>query len=58
MYHINAVDEVTQWEIVISVEKISEKYLIPALKDILAQFRNVTGMSRGDVRAYIHVIFT
>ena len=27
VYHINVVDEVTQWEIVASVEKISEAYL-------------------------------
>jgi hypothetical protein len=27
VYHINAVDEVTQWEIVASVEKIAESYL-------------------------------
>ena len=28
VYHINAVDEVTQWEIVASVERISEVYLV------------------------------
>ncbi len=28
VYHINMVDEVTQWEIVASVEKISEMYLL------------------------------
>ena len=28
VYHINAVDEVTQWEIVASVERISEVYLM------------------------------
>ena len=38
VYHINAVDEVTQFEIVISVEKISEHYLIPALEALLAAF--------------------
>lgn len=38
VYHINAVDEVTQFEIVISVEKISEYYLIPALEIILDAF--------------------
>lgn len=38
VYHINAVDEVTQFEVVISVEKISEAYLIPALKSLLAEF--------------------
>jgi transposase InsO family protein len=38
VYHINAVDEVTQFEIVCSVEKISERYLIPVLEDLLDQF--------------------
>jgi transposase InsO family protein len=38
VYHINVVDEVTQWEIVTSVEKISETYLVPALQEMLAQF--------------------
>jgi len=38
VYHINAVDEITQWEIVASVERISEAYLVPVLESILAQF--------------------
>lgn len=38
VYHINAVDEVTQFEIVASVEKISEHYLIPALEILLDAF--------------------
>jgi len=38
VYHINAVDEVTQWEIVVSVEGISEAYLVPALESLLNQF--------------------
>lgn len=38
VYHINAVDEVTQFEVVISVEKISEAYLIPALEKLLVAF--------------------
>ena len=38
VYHINAVDEVTQFEVVMSVEKISEYYLIPALEIILDTF--------------------
>ncbi len=38
VYHINAVDEVTQWEIAAAVPRISEAYLEPALKAILAQF--------------------
>ena len=38
VYHINAVDEVTQFEVVCTVEKISERYLIPALEQLLEIF--------------------
>jgi transposase InsO family protein len=38
VYHINAVDEVTQWEIVAATPQISELWLIPALESILQQF--------------------
>lgn len=38
VYHINAVDEVTQFEGVCTVEKISECYLIPALQQLLDTF--------------------
>jgi len=38
VYHINAVDEITQWEIVASVERISETYLVLALESMLAEF--------------------
>jgi len=38
VYHINAVDEITQFEIVMSVEKISESYLIPVLKLLIECF--------------------
>ncbi|MFW6111986.1 MAG: integrase [Chloroflexota bacterium] len=38
VHHINAVDEVTQWEIVASVEKIAEAYLVPVLAEMLNQF--------------------
>ena len=38
VYHINAVDEVIQMEMVLSLEKISERYLIPILKQLLADF--------------------
>jgi len=38
VYHINAVDEVTQFELVFSVEKISEHYLFPILKKLLDGF--------------------
>lgn len=38
VYHINLVDEVTQWEIVGAVEKISEQYLVPLLEELISQF--------------------
>ena len=38
VYHINTVDEVTQWEILASVERISEAYLVLALESMLAEF--------------------
>jgi transposase InsO family protein len=38
LYHINAVDEVTQFQVVVSVEKISEHYLIPALELLIDTF--------------------
>ena len=38
VYHINAIDEITQFEIVLSVEKISEQFLIPVLKQIVETF--------------------
>jgi hypothetical protein len=38
VYHINMTDEVTQWEIIGTVEKISEQYLLPLLEDLLNQY--------------------
>jgi transposase InsO family protein len=38
VYHINAVDEVTQWQVVGAVAQISEAYLIPVLEAMLEQF--------------------
>ena len=38
VYHINAVDEVTQFEVICTVEKISERYLIPILEQLLDAF--------------------
>jgi transposase InsO family protein len=38
IYHINAVDEVTQWEIVAATPQISEFWLIPLLETMLQQF--------------------
>jgi len=38
VYHINAVDEVTQWEIVSSVSRITEYDLEPLLENLFNQF--------------------
>jgi transposase InsO family protein len=38
VYHINAVDEVTQWQIVAATEHISEAWLEPVLVALLRQF--------------------
>jgi len=38
LYHLNAVDEVTQWEVVAATPSISERYLLPVLEDLLRQF--------------------
>ena len=38
VYHINTIDEVTQWEVIGCVEKISEHFLVPVLKDLLSQY--------------------
>ena len=38
VYHINAVDEVTQWQVVGATAQISEAWLIPVLKAMLRQF--------------------
>jgi transposase InsO family protein len=38
VYHINAVDEVTQWQVVGATAQISEAYLLPVLIAMLEQF--------------------
>ncbi len=38
VYHINLVDEVTQWEVLICVHGISEQWLRPALEAALREF--------------------
>jgi hypothetical protein len=38
VYHINAVDIVTQWEVVAAVERISEAYLLPVIALMLDSF--------------------
>jgi transposase InsO family protein len=38
IYHINAVDCVTQWEVVASVQTIAENHLLAVIEQMLAQF--------------------
>jgi hypothetical protein len=38
VYHINAVDEVTQWQVVGATAQISEAYLMPVMEAMLKQF--------------------
>jgi transposase InsO family protein len=38
VYHINAVDQVTQWEIVSATERIGETWLEPVLRAMIRQF--------------------
>jgi transposase InsO family protein len=38
LYHINAVDQVTQWEIVATTPQISEHWLLPVLEELIGQF--------------------
>ena len=38
VYHLNAVDEVTQWQVVGATEQISEAWLLPVLQAMLEQF--------------------
>ena len=35
IYHVNAVDEVTQFQVVVTVERISEEFMQPALTALL-----------------------
>lgn len=38
IYYLHLVDEVTQWDIIITVPMLSERYLLPALELAIAQF--------------------
>lgn len=38
LYHINAVDDVTQWQVDVTVEKIDKEHLVEVLKILLLRF--------------------
>lgn len=55
LYHINAVDEVTQWQVIFTVERISEQFMIPALAALLAAFPfNLIGFHADNGSEYIN----
>jgi hypothetical protein len=57
VYHINLVDAVTQWELVVCVENISEAYLIPILEAVLKAFPFVVlGFHSDNGSEFINVV--
>ena len=38
IYHVNAVDEVTQFQVIFTLERISEEFMLPALTQMLDSF--------------------
>lgn len=48
VYHINMVDEVTQWEVIGCVERISEHFLLPLLEELLEQYPFVVSNFHSD----------
>ena len=57
VYHINLVDEVTQWEIVVTVEGIAEHFLHPALEAALAEFPfHIHGFHSDNGSEYINAV--
>lgn len=57
VYHINLVDVVLQWEIVVCVEKISEQFLVPALEKAIALFPfTIRGFHSDNGSEYINAI--
>lgn len=56
-YHINLVDVVTQWEIVLCVEQITERFLVPALEGALSMFSfRILGFHSDNGSEYINRI--
>jgi len=55
VYHINLVDEVTQWELVGCIEGISEQFLAPLLELLIQQFPfRVIELHSGNGSEYIN----
>ena len=55
IYLINAVDQVTQFEVVCAVEKISERFLVPVLESLIDAFPfHITGFHSDNGSEYIN----
>ena len=55
IYLINAVDQVTQFEVVCAVEKISERFLVPVLEALILAFPfHITGFHSDNGSEYIN----
>jgi transposase InsO family protein len=55
VYHITAVDEVTQWQVMGATQQISEAYLLPVLEAMLEQFPfAIRGFHSDNGREYIN----
>ena len=55
VYHINAVDEVTQWQVPAAAERISEAHLLPVLEQMIAQFSfKIHGFHTGNGSEFIN----
>ena len=55
IYLINAVDQVTQFEVVCAVEKISERFLVPVLEDLIHAFPfHISGFHSDNGSEYIN----
>ena len=55
LYHVNAVDEVTQYEFIGTVERIAESFLLPVLEELLAAFPfPIRGLHSDNGSAYVN----
>ncbi len=55
VYHINAVDAVTQFQVVVTVERISEAFMLPAIQQLLDSFPfNIKGFHANNGGEYIN----
>ncbi|MFT7549388.1 MAG: hypothetical protein ACI9VI_003247 [Candidatus Azotimanducaceae bacterium] len=59
IYHVNAVDEVTQFQVIFTLERISEEFMLPALIEMLAAFPfKIRGFHSDNGSEYINYTVT